>query len=94
MILIDSEKDALIIALEAKCYDHNFGTLNKADFELLMFHHYMESLRKIDAVSNDASKTAHKGIVQTALRIPDSRMKKEKCQPAQGSADGVFLLEK
>lgn len=46
MKLIDTEREALISQLEDACFDHNFGTLNKADFELLMFHHYMESIRK------------------------------------------------
>ena len=72
MELITSEREALLTTLEAKCYDHNFGTLNKTDFELLMFHHYMESVRKSGLAYTNYEIAKQLGItVQRVMGLKD-----------------------
>lgn len=64
MRILESEKDALIETIEAECLHHNFGTFNKVDFDLLIFHHYMESLRK-----NNASLTNYEIAKQLGITV-------------------------
>lgn len=44
--MLEEQKEELIKEIEEKCLDHNFGSLSKADFDLILFHHYMESIRR------------------------------------------------
>ena len=39
-------KEELVSAIQTNCFSGNFGSLSKSDFELMLFHYYMESLRE------------------------------------------------
>lgn len=72
MKFIESEKELLINTIEEACLNHNFGTLYKADFDLLVFHHYMESIRKSDAFLTNYEISKQLGItVQRVVSLKD-----------------------
>ncbi len=51
------DKDALIKELTDKCFDKNFGTLSKSEFDLILFKHYLAAANQYVTDSNGAVNT-------------------------------------
>lgn len=63
-VFFESQKDEIVNSIESLYLNHNFGTLSKSDFELLVFHYYMENLR-----SSGAEKTNYEIAKQLGVTV-------------------------
>lgn len=54
--------------IAACCLNHNFGTLGKADFELLLFSIYLDNARETGAPTDDYTISRELGLTQQRVR--------------------------
>lgn len=91
MNLIESEKMLLVSTIEEECLNQNFGTLYKADFDLLIFHHYMESIRKSEVSLTNYEISKQLGI--TVQRVVSLKDKEASRYPYDGASWRKEFLE-
>ena len=63
-----TEKEAAFDLITSYFFEQNFGTFGKTDFELLMFHIYIQHLKKNDSPIDDYSISKTLGITQQRVR--------------------------
>lgn len=62
------EKEAAFDRIASCFYEQNFSTLGKSDFELMMFHIYMQHLKDTNSSYDDYSVSKALGITQQRVR--------------------------
>lgn len=62
------EKEAAFDKIASYFYEQNFSTLGKSDFELMMFHIYMQHLKDTNSPNDDYSVSKALGITQQRVR--------------------------
>lgn len=78
---LELQQNELLEDIDRLYFNQNFGTLSKSDFELLLFHHYMEELS--NKGENRTNYDIAKQLGITVQRVTGLK-EKEDCQYPYG----------